>query len=256
MNAVTVERPAARRRTTRPTGASPEFTNVYREHLIWLLAKSEEWSEDHTEGAKRAYELTVKLGNDLQEMKLSTAADFQGVLRVIDDAVTAADKDQAWEWDRLLHMALDFAVTASGYASDAHIDARHVQYLSAVAHAQTALVRLMGHTADSWAAAEHKAPVSLPRLNGFTHQQVQQTLEEIGCAASTLRDFLVDTQRRIDEESGSGALSLQVSTDLHMARQSASLIGAMADHLGGGSYIGSAASWATMEGIETEEAAQ
>lgn len=85
-------------------------------------------------------------------------------------------------------------------------------------------------------------------LNGFTIDQIEAVLDQISANAHVLRDFLIDAKARTQGQ-GQPAAN-QACCDLHMARQSVSMIGAMADQLTGNRLVGGPSSWMTLQAME------
>ena len=77
-------------------------------------------------------------------------------------------------------------------------------------------------------------------------KDVQTVFETLATQALTLRDFLLDARTKLDTNKG----TVRAANDMLVAQHLAAFIGSMADEMGGGRYIGSPASWATMDGIE------
>lgn len=83
-------------------------------------------------------------------------------------------------------------------------------------------------------------------LNGYAPYQIKEVFEDIALKAGVLSDHLKHTRQTAEEH------TMAVSDDLYMAQSMAAFIGAIADQMSGNSFLGSAASWATGDGIDPD----
>lgn len=226
-----------------------EFIRVYRQHIEWLLEHSDASADDASKAAQMSNALARSAGRSARTSELSTQAEavfpMANVYEAIREAVKAAGEDQTWLWDRAMAMAADFSDCASSLIENYTISAKHALYLADFADAQARLLTILSSSAERWEADKPQQRIPEAELNGFTADQLREAIEAIATNAETLRDFLMEARHRAEGEF-SGAGVPRVSGDLHMAQQTASMIGVMADELAGGSLIGNALSWMTM----------
>lgn len=234
--------------TGRPVEIDPhwaEFANVYLDHLAWLIAKAGERAETvtATAAAKRSNALLIKTGEGLHHRPLpnqrASVTELAAVCRELDAVVGAGGDNQTWEWDRLLGMAVDFTSRAFGFAETEMVDTKHVRYLSDLAAAQVALVRVLDHTADSWAELSSEAQLTEAQptaAEGYTREQLSMALEVIAGRTATLNRLLMMVQ-------GGTPVSHECSVILDAAQAMAETIGAMADTASGAGIVGSHDAW-------------
>lgn len=110
-------------------------------------------------------------------------------------------------------------------------------------------------TRPATGATKHRTPppaqVADPQPAGFSALQCELAFNTICSQAEVLRDFLTDAMDRF----GRDASADSAARDFRMAVQLASLIGAMADHMGGCTHLGSVAAWTCGDDMEPEVSA-
>ena len=90
-----------------------------------------------------------------------------------------------------------------------------------------------------------REPESAQATHLHNAKDVQIVFETLATQALTLRDFLLEARTELDANGG----TVRAANDMFMAQNLAAFIGSMADEMCGGRFIGSPASWATMDGI-------
>lgn len=90
-----------------------------------------------------------------------------------------------------------------------------------------------------------REPESARATHRHHAKDIQTVFETLATQALTLRDFLLDARTELEANGG----TVRAANDMLVAQHLAAFIGSMADEMGGGRYIGSPASWATMDGI-------
>ena len=91
-----------------------------------------------------------------------------------------------------------------------------------------------------------REPESAQATHRHHAKDVQTVFETLATQALTLRDFLLDARTELEGNGG----KVRAANDMLVAQHLAAFIGSMADEMCGGNYIGSPASWATMDSIE------